>query len=843
MLNIAGSTAGLFGFITAKIRNKILVTLFIVSLIPLVLIGSALLVSSRRAVKQQAADQLETIRKVKAKQLREYFDTTREQVVSFSENRMVQEAVGDFRQSLAAFDVETELTDDTVRELRTKLKAEYIDSLGSNDVDEAAIDEQIAQLDKEAVYLQYHYLTSSSDDDSKADTSSYGDYHGKYDPIISNYASRFDYQNIMLFDGETGRLLYSVDKNVDFMTSLMSGVYASTHLGDLVKRTATVDNSNAIAFADFQTYGPSNSTPSGFFASPVIADGTTLGIVVFQLPIASVNEIMADSTGLGDTGETYVIGTDYRFRNDSRFLERLDVASTVLNPKFTVDTEAVKAAFDGEAGTSVVTGYESIPVLSSWGAVTIFDGDDATGLGPVTWATVAEKQLSEVQAPLKAITTNALWFALAAGVVVLIVSLFVARSFLRQTNAITEMLQSIGIGDFDARAEVLSNDELGRVAEALNAMCDNTLSLIQSKDERDRIEEAVKQLKSEVAAIASGDLTVEAEVDDSLTGAIADSVNDMVAQLRGIVRNVQEATYHVSSSANEIHSRTQELSIGSEAQSTQILDTSAAIESMANSVHRISANTSQSAAVAQNARDCAAKGADAVQDTIHGMTRIRDQVQDSAKRIKRLGETSQEVGEIVQLIGDIADRTSILALNASIQAAMAGEAGQGFAVVAEEVERLAERSNDATKQIETLIKAIQNDTAEAISAMEASTGEVVEGSKLAAQAGEALSEIDTVSADLANVINSVANETKEQARSAEAVSKSMTEISQVSLQTAEGTKQAAISVNSLADLADDLSGSVTTFKLPTDFQRTNDSINSVLAAAEQTLNAELRSTR
>ncbi|MBM82009.1 MAG: hypothetical protein CMJ78_15670 [Planctomycetaceae bacterium] len=700
----------------------------VVALIPVLLLGSAILFSSKKALTQQASDQLEAIRQVKSQQLKTYFSNVQDQVVTFSENPMVQEATVGFRQALATLDAETELSEENIGDLREELKSIY----GQNDVVEGkSVDELIGQLDDKAVYLQSYYYQNATDDEAaKTDNSSYGDHHKKYHSVIPEFANRFDYENVLLFDAKTGRLIYAVDKNVDFITSLTNGSSAKSSLGRIVQKTAEIKQDDAVTFGDFSTYTPS-STVAAFVASPVIVDGVTSAVAVLQLPIDAINTIMNDHTGLGETGENYVVGFDRRFRNDSRFVKTLGVDSTVLNSDVKVNTSATKAAFDGESGTQIIEGFQGTRVLSSWAPITVLAGNQASGIKPVTWAAVTEMQLSEVQSPLKTIGANAIWFGLGGGVIVLLLPFVVARSFLKQTNAITNMLQNIGMGDLDARAEVLSNDELGRVAEALNAMCDNTLSLIQSKDERDRIEEAVKQLKSEVAAIASGDLTVEAEVEDSLTGAIADSVNDMVAQLRGIVRNVQEATYHVSSSANEIHSRTQEVSIDSEAQSTQILDTSGAIESMANSVHSISANTSQSAAVAQTARDRAAKGATAVQDTIDGMTRIRDQVQDSSKRIKRLGETSQEVGEIVQLIGDIADRTSILALNASIQAAMAGEAGQGFAVVAEEVERLAEHSNDATKQIETLIKAIQNDTAEAISAMEASTKEVVEGSKLA----------------------------------------------------------------------------------------------------------------
>ena len=212
-----------------------------------------------------------------------------------------------------------------------------------------------------------------------------------------------------------------------------------------------------------------------------------------------------------------------------------------------------------------------------------------------------------------------------------------------------------------------------------------------------------------------------------------------------------------------------------------------------------------------------------VQTTIQAMDRIRNQVQETSKRIKRLGESSQEIGEITQLIGDIADRTSILALNASIQAAMAGEAGQGFAVVAEEVERLAERANNATKQIETLVKTIQGDTTAAVTAMEESTREVVEGSRLATQAGQALGEIDNVSSKLAELITSITQASKQQARGAEALARSMSEISAVTQQTAQGTKTAATSISKLAKLADELRVSVSNFKLPSRSAATDNS--------------------
>lgn len=396
----------------------------------------------------------------------------------------------------------------------------------------------------------------------------------------------------------------------------------------------------------------------------------------------------------------------------------------------------------------------------------------------------------------------------------IVVSVVISRPLTRQISRIMEMFSMVGIGDFDARAEVVSTDELGDMAISLNAMLDNTLSLIESDEDREQMQNSIMKLLEEIGGVADRDLTVEAEVTADMTGAIADSFNMMIEQLREVISDVQDTTLQVSASANEVQATTEHLAIGSEEQAAQIVDTSAALDEMAVSIQQVSENAALSATVGEQAVNNAQQGTKAVGETVDGMNRIREQVQETSKRIKRLGESSQEIGEIVQLISDIADRTSILALNASIQAAMAGDAGRGFAVVAEEVERLAERSTEATKQIDTLIRAIQNETYEAVAAMETMTNEVVAGSDLAQNAGVALEEIETVSSRLGELIQSISLASKQQARGSETIARSMNEIAEVTQQTAAGTKQAAVSISNLSILADDLRGSVSTFKLP-----------------------------
>ena len=399
--------------------------------------------------------------------------------------------------------------------------------------------------------------------------------------------------------------------------------------------------------------------------------------------------------------------------------------------------------------------------------------------------------------------------------IAVLVSIVTYRYITIQISSINNVFRQIDKGNFQARAQIFSIDELGSMAHSLNEMLDRTLSLIQSQDERDSIQESIMKLLDEVSDVAKGDLTVEAEVTEDITGAIADSFNHMIYQLRSIVNNVQNATLEVGSSASLIQATAEQLAEGSSAQAEQIIDSTAALDEMAVSIQQVSENASLSSSVAEQALDNAKQGAHAVQNTIQGMQRIRSQVQETAKRIKRLGERSQEISEIVQLIGDIADRTSILALNASIQAARAGEAGRSFAVVAEEVERLAERSTNATKQIASLVNTIQSETNEAVIAMEESTHEVVQGSQVADKAGQALTEIESVSSRLAGLIQSITLAATQQARGSDNLSKAMNEISQVTQHTASGTKQTANDINQLALLAEDLRNSVSTFKTPT----------------------------
>ncbi|HEU4621157.1 MAG TPA: methyl-accepting chemotaxis protein [Burkholderiaceae bacterium] len=329
----------------------------------------------------------------------------------------------------------------------------------------------------------------------------------------------------------------------------------------------------------------------------------------------------------------------------------------------------------------------------------------------------------------------------------------------------------------------------------------------------DQNQAAILRLMNELQEVADGDLTIQATVSEDITGAIADSVNYTVEELRNLVARINRTAEQVAGASSQAAQRSDQLLAASAEQSKEIKQTGESVLRMAQQINDISSSASESANVARQSLKAAKEGQRAVQNAISGMNEIREQIQETSKRIKRLGESSQEIGEIIELITDITEQTNVLALNAAIQAASAGEAGRGFSVVAEEVQRLAERSQEAAKQIGALIRAIQTDTQDAVAAMEKSTQGVVEGAKLSDEAGRALTDIGEVSNELAELIERISTSTSQQAASAGGVARSIEKILQVTEQTSEGTEQTARSIRELSELASELKASVARFRV------------------------------
>jgi twitching motility protein PilJ len=398
-----------------------------------------------------------------------------------------------------------------------------------------------------------------------------------------------------------------------------------------------------------------------------------------------------------------------------------------------------------------------------------------------------------------------------------------ATSISQDSDVLLENAQAL-FGKFGGLTRAFPNDLYSIVAGAVALFAIIGLLWTVNRDQRKRLasttelnqrnQEAILRLLDEMGSLAEGDLTVKATVTEDITGAIADSINFAVEALRSLVSTINETAVQVAAAAQETQATAMHLAEAAEHQAQQITSASQQINSIASSIDQVSKNSAESADVAQRSVQIAAKGADVVRQTIQGMDNIRDQIQETSKRIKRLGESSQEIGSIVELINDIAEQTNILALNAAIQAASAGEAGRGFAVVADEVQRLAERASNATKRIEALVQTIQSDTNEAVSSMEQTTAEVVAGARLAEDAGLALGEIEKVSNDLADLIQNISTAARQQSMAATNITATMSVIQEITTQTSHGASQTAESIGNLAQLAADLRRSVADFKLP-----------------------------
>ncbi len=675
-------------FILSTLGNRLLLALLGVSLIPLVLLASSLSYISSQAVMQEAELRVEAVRTIKAKQVEDYFDLLHDQILTFSESRMVAGAMQEFATASTTAREENQVTDEQLAQIKNDLKSYYeIDFTreykARNDNRESEAEALWSSLDDDSVFLQFQYIKNNpqplgSKDllDEAEDQSRYSQLHGDIHPVIRSYLKRYGFYDIFLVDIESGDIVYSVYKELDYMTSLKSGAYASTGLGRAFQAAAAANVKGHVTFIDYEAYLPSYEAAASFIASPIFADGQKVGVAIFQIPIERINQIMSERTGLGETGETYLVGPDKLFRNDSRFLDELGVKTTIINSEIRVESEATRSALDElESATSVIPDYRDSMVLSSWAPVTIHRAS-SSGSNDLVWALMSDVDLSEIRRPINRIRQYALMIFLAAGIAVFTVSLLIARRF---------------------------NEESERQGDLIKGITANTQTLASASEELTSVSQQMsagaEQTKAQADVVASGAEQVSASAQTVSAG-----VENLSESIREIARSAQEAAKFASQSV-EVASTTDATITKLGHSSAEIGEVVKVITSIAEQTNLLALNATIEAARAGEA----GKGFAVVANEVKELAReTAKATEDISRKIEVIQSDSKHavsaIADIRAIIGKISDFQNTIASAVEQQTTTTveigrnvSEAASGAAEIAHNINQVAEAAHSTAE--------------------------------------------------------------------------------------------------------------------------------------------------
>lgn len=608
----------------------------------------------------------------------------------------------------------------------------------------------------------------------------YRQVENEYGPGLAYYMREYGYYDIFLI-AEDGDIVYTGAKERDLGTNLVSGIYSSSNLASAYRRGL-----QAPVLEDFKVYAASNE-PASFVAAPVRdKDGKLIGVLAFQLALNQINDIMQENAGLGESGETYLVGEDKLMRSDSRFQ-----ANTVLS--LAVDTEASRAALAGGTDARIIDDYRGTPVLSAYAPL------DIEG---TKWAILAEIDKSEAFAPATALLTWILAIAAVICAIVAVVAIVTARSISNPIREVVKIAGAIAKGDLSSEdLKIKSKDEIGQLGTALNTMSG-------------ALKGVIGELQGVLGSVAAGDLTKDITGDyQGAYDEIKKATTATIDRLNNLVSQVASATSQIASSTQQLSATSEEMAAGAEEQTSQTSQVATSVEEMSATVQEVAKNAKNASTSSEEAGKTAEEGGEIVSQTVGEMEKIAKSVSELQVVIQGLNKNSEKIGDIVGVIDDVADQTNLLALNAAIEAARAGEQGRGFAVVADEVRKLAERTTSSTKEIADMVKSIQGDTSQAVSSMEEAGKEVKEGVGVAGKAGDALKKIVDMSQGVSQIVQQIATAAEQQAAASEEISSNVESIASVSKQSASGAQQTSSAAQELSSLTDNLQSLVDQFKL------------------------------
>ncbi|MEE8046503.1 MAG: methyl-accepting chemotaxis protein [Dehalococcoidia bacterium] len=766
--------------LTGSLKIRLVTVFLLISILPMAVVAWLGFQQASAALKDEADAKLTAIREIKKSQIEGYFGTIAGQAETLSGNTAVIQSAGEFEAAfrslpdeLAAAGVEVE--DRSLQSYySTQFAPRYADGGGTGRVS------NLVPTNDSVRAAQFLYMTSNPNPtgskhmmDDAGDGSTYSAVHAKYHPAMRAFLEEFGFYDIFIADPLNGNIVYSVFKEIDYGTSLKNGAYANTNFAEAYRVAVNSGTPGSSFLVDYAPYTPSYLAPASFMSAPIFEDDKLVGVLLFQMPIDSINAVMQTREGMGESGETYIVGPDNLLRSDSRFSEE----STLL--KLEVDTDAANAALAGRTDTQVVDDYRDISVLSAYTPLTI---------PGVRWAMLAEIDEAEVLAPADALLNVTLIVVGISALLVAVIGFFFARQIATPVQIVaatakelasrvfpelTRSAQAVAAGDLTVKIaidtkkiNIKSKDEIGQMADAFNEMIDqvdglgNSLNTMVAGMSKLIIE--VRETADSVAD-ASGELTGAAEQAGDATNGIASTSQQVAKGAQDQAKSVQDSNDMIG----ELTKGLESINKGSVEQTESVGQAKIIVTRVSEATQSVADNAAAGTEGAKAADEAAENGLRVVRETVKGMNRISDAVESVSTQVTGLGEQSAEIGKIVAVIDDIAAQTNLLALNAAIEAARAGEQGRGFAVVADEVRQLAERVTQATTEIAGLIEGVQTGVELSVKATAEGSELVEQGSELANQAGAALEQIIESVSEVTKQIGAIAESSTEVRRSSD----------------------------------------------------------------------------
>lgn len=774
-----------------NLRKKMIFSAATLAAVPVLLasflLGQKASSDSEAALELAAKERLVAIRDSSKARIEDYFEIINKQIITFSSSTMVVDAMNIFSHGFESYKDDTFERD--VNKKRTELSTYYTNEF-SNEYKKhnlgslPDIERWISKLDNDSVALQHQMIRANKNPlgskdaliDIENDTS-YGIYHRLYHPVFRQYLQEFGFYDIFLVEPESGDIIYSVYKELDYTTSLKDGAFANTGIGQAFRAANKASSADFTTLTDFAAYPPSYNDPAAFIASPIFKDDEKIGILIFQMPIDSINRIMThdqkwSAAGLGASGETYLVGEDKTLRSLSRFLvedpaayiDALKAAGINQNTVNKIEghqtsislqpanTPGVTAALSGNSGFDIFPDYRGVEVLSAYAPI------DIKGLN---WALMSEIDESEAFAAAHDLANQITALAIIITLVLLAAGIaagiWIATSITRPILGLSNTLQTIERdSDLTLRSDIQSTDEIGEAATALN---------------------------------------------------------NMLAKFQDGLLQVSNATSQIAAASEETSAITQQTSKTINEQQSQTEQVATAINEMTATVQEVSVNITSTAEAAKDASLATNNGSSVVNDAVSSIQQLASQIETSADVIHQLEKDSENISAVMDVIRGVAEQTNLLALNAAIEAARAGEQGRGFAVVADEVRTLAARTQESTEEINQVIIKLQSGSQDAVSVMNNSRDQAQSVVSQAQEAGESLNTISIAVNRINEMSTHIATAAEEQNAVAEEINTNIVNINDMAHDTSLGANQTAQASDDLANLATQLQQLVNQFKV------------------------------